>query len=146
MSLLRHVCTNILSRVELSQVWTLCSRRRTRWVLIWRLNEASDSSGDRRAIGSRFQVLEPYAAKQRWAVDVRVQGTRRAPETAERDWLHSALVQCWNGWIITMLHSSPFYNISGNVSHTLLGSDALQASPPTPLARWTRLVSAPAVV
>ena len=56
------------------------------WVLSWRLNDASDSSGDRRAVGSRFQVLEPYAAKLRWAVDVRVQGTRRAPETAERDW------------------------------------------------------------
>jgi len=32
------------------------------WVLSWRLNKASDSSGDRRAIGSRFQVLGPYAA------------------------------------------------------------------------------------
>ena len=110
------------------------------------MNEASDSSGDGRAVGSQFQVFLPYAAKQRWSVDVRVQGTRRSAETAERDWLHSALVQCWNGWIITMLHSSPFYNIFGNVSHTLLGSDALQASPPTPHARWTRLVSAPAVV
>ena len=48
------------------------------WVLSWRLNEASDSSGDRRAVGSLFQVL-------RWPVDVRVQGTMRAPETAERD-------------------------------------------------------------
>jgi len=54
------------------------------WVLSWRLNEASDSSGDdRRAVGSRFQVLEPYAAKLRWPVDVRVQGTcRRAPGRA----------------------------------------------------------------
>ena len=47
------------------------------WVLSWRLNEASDSSGDRRAVGSRFQVLESYAAKLRWPVDVRVPGTRR---------------------------------------------------------------------
>jgi len=45
--------------------------------LSWRLNEPSDSSGDRRAAGSRFQVLEPYAAKMLWAVDVRVQGIRR---------------------------------------------------------------------
>jgi len=29
----------------------------------WRLNEASDSFGDRRAVGSRFQVLGTYAAK-----------------------------------------------------------------------------------
>ena len=28
------------------------------WVLSWRSNEPSDSSGDRRAVGSRFQVLE----------------------------------------------------------------------------------------
>ena len=56
-------------------------------VLSWRLNEASDSSGDRRAVGSRSQVLRPYAAKLRWPVDVRVQGcTRSTPETAERDW------------------------------------------------------------
>ena len=27
------------------------------WVLSWRLNEESDSSGDRRAIGSRFQII-----------------------------------------------------------------------------------------
>ena len=55
------------------------------WVLSWRLNEAS--SGDRRAVGSRFQVLEPYAAiDNSLPIDVRVQGTRRAPETAERDW------------------------------------------------------------
>ena len=75
--------------VESSRVWTLfCSRRLTRctvttapddgtghpqlqpalssagtdeWVLSWYLNEASDSSGDRRAVGSRFQVLGPYA-------------------------------------------------------------------------------------
>jgi len=50
------------------------------------LNEESDSCGYRRAVGSQFQVLEPYAAKLRWPVDVRVQGTRRASETAERDW------------------------------------------------------------
>jgi len=79
----------------------LCSRRRTRCTVTtapddgtrhpqlqpalssaatdeWVLNEASDSSGDRRAVGSLFQVL-------RWPVDVRVQGTMRAPETAERD-------------------------------------------------------------
>ena len=31
----------------------------------------------RRAICSRFQVLQSYAAKLRWPVDVRVQGTRR---------------------------------------------------------------------
>ena len=53
-----------------------------RWVLNGRFNEEGDSSGDRRAVGSRFQVLRPYAAKLRWPVDVRVQGTRRAPETA----------------------------------------------------------------
>ena len=29
------------------------------WVLSWRSNEPSDSSGDRRAVGSRLQVLEP---------------------------------------------------------------------------------------
>ena len=94
-------------RVE-SSLQDVCSRRRTRctvatlhpqlqpalssaaatdeWVLSWHLNEPSDSSGDRRAVGSRFQVLESYAAELRWPVDVRVQGTRRAPETAERDW------------------------------------------------------------
>ena len=49
------------------------------------MNEASDSSGDRRAVGSQFQVLEPYAAKLRWPVNVRVQGTRRVPETAESE-------------------------------------------------------------
>ena len=38
------------------------------------MNDASDSSVDRRAVGSRFQVLEPYAAKLRWPVDIRVQG------------------------------------------------------------------------
>jgi len=32
----------------------------------WRLNEDSDSSGDRRAVGSRFQVLGSHAAKKRW--------------------------------------------------------------------------------
>jgi len=47
------------------------------WVLSWRLNEATDSSGDWRAVGSLFQVL-------RWPVDVRVQGTRRAPEATEQ--------------------------------------------------------------
>jgi len=41
----------------------LSSAATDEWVLSWRLNEASDSSGDRRAVGSRFQVLEPYAAK-----------------------------------------------------------------------------------
>jgi len=46
------------------------------WVLRWRLNEDSDSSGDRRAVGSRFQVLEPYVAELRWLVEVGVQGTR----------------------------------------------------------------------
>jgi len=56
------------------------------WVLSWRLNEASDSSGDPRAVGSRFQVLGSYPAKPCWPVDVRVQGTRRTAETAERDW------------------------------------------------------------
>ena len=50
------------------------------------MNEESDSSGDRRAVGSQFQVLRPYAAELRWPVDVGVQGTRRAPGTAERDW------------------------------------------------------------
>jgi len=53
--------------------------------LSWRLNEDSDSSGTRRAGGSRFQVLGPYTAKLRWPVDVLVQGTMRAPDTAERD-------------------------------------------------------------
>ena len=61
----------------------LSSAGTDKWVLSWRLNEDSDSSGDRRAAGSQFQVLGSYAAK---SVDVRVQGTRRAPETAERDW------------------------------------------------------------
>ena len=49
------------------------------WVLSWRLNEESDSCGNRRVVGSRFQVLEPNAAKLRWPVDVRVQGTRSGP-------------------------------------------------------------------
>ena len=31
----------------------------------WRLNEDSDSSGDRRAAASRFQVLGPYTASSR---------------------------------------------------------------------------------
>jgi len=57
------------------------------------LSEASDSSGDRRAVGSRFQVLGPYAAKLRWPVDVRVQGTRRAQETAEL--VHRRSVLSW---------------------------------------------------
>ena len=30
----------------------------------------SDSSGDQRAVGSRFQVMGPYKAKLRWPVDV----------------------------------------------------------------------------
>ena len=54
------------------------------WVLSWRLNEASDSSGDRRAVGSRFQVLGPYAAKLRWPVDVRVPGTREGPRDGRK--------------------------------------------------------------
>ena len=37
-----------------------------KWVLSWRSNEASDSSGDRRAMDSQFQVLGPGAAKLRW--------------------------------------------------------------------------------
>ena len=52
------------------------------WVLSWRLNADSDSSGDRRAVGSRFQLLGPYAAKLHWPVGVQVPGARRAPETA----------------------------------------------------------------
>ena len=60
----------------------LSSAGADKWVLSWRLNEASDSSGDRRAVGGRFQVLGPYAAKLRWPVNVRVQGTRRTSETA----------------------------------------------------------------
>ena len=47
--------------------------------------EDSDSSGSRRAGGSRFQVLGPQTAKLRWPVDDLVQGTMRAPDTAERD-------------------------------------------------------------
>jgi len=53
------------------------------------MKQVQASSGDRRAVGSRFQVLEPYAAidnRPSLPIDVRVQGTRRAPETAERDW------------------------------------------------------------
>jgi len=42
---------------------------------VGRLNEDSDSTGDRRAVGSQFQVLRPYAAELRWPVDVEVQGT-----------------------------------------------------------------------
>ena len=98
----------ILVGVELSRVWTfvvgavrctvttapddgtrhpqlqraLSSAGTDEWVLSWRLNEDGVSSGDRRAVGSRFQVV----SKLRWPVDVRVQGTRRAAETAERDW------------------------------------------------------------
>jgi len=37
------------------------------------------------AMGSRFQVLVLYTAKLLCPVDVRVHGTKRAPETAERD-------------------------------------------------------------
>ena len=33
------------------------------WVLSWRLNKDSNSSGDPRAVGSRFQVMGPYAAR-----------------------------------------------------------------------------------
>ena len=54
----------------------LTSAGTDKWVLSWRLTEASDSSGDRRVVGSQFQVLEPYAAKPCWPVDVRVQGSR----------------------------------------------------------------------
>jgi len=45
------------------------------------LDEVSISSGDRRAVGCRFQVLGPYTAKPRWPVNVLVQVIRRAPET-----------------------------------------------------------------
>ena len=51
----------------------------------WRLNEASDSSGDRRAVSSWFQVLGPYTAKLRWPVDVRVKGTRRRLQSETGD-------------------------------------------------------------
>ena len=37
------------------------------------MNADRVSSGDRRAVGSRFQVLGPYTAKLRWPVDVRHQ-------------------------------------------------------------------------
>ena len=96
-----------------------------RWVLSWRFSEASDSSGARRTVGSRFQILEPYAAKLRWPINVQVQGTRRAPETAERDWrrpsvdaagtqrsayhycavcLSDTFQFCWNGkWLFSFL-------------------------------------------
>jgi len=66
----------------------LSSAGTDKWVLIWRLNEESDSSCDRRTVGklSRFEVLGLYAANLHWPVGVRVQGTRRAAETGERDW------------------------------------------------------------
>ena len=62
----------------------LSSAGTDRWVLSWRLNEESDSSGesvfsygDRRAVGSRFQVLMPFTAKLRWPrLPVRVIGFR----------------------------------------------------------------------
>ena len=54
----------------------LSSAGTDRWVLSFRLNEASDSCGNRRAVGSRFQVLEPNAAKMRWPVDVRLTDVR----------------------------------------------------------------------
>ena len=53
----------------------LSSAGTDKWVLSWRLNEESDSSGDRRAVGSRFQALAIYAPKLRWPVDVRVAAT-----------------------------------------------------------------------
>jgi len=34
------------------------------WVLSWRLNEASDSSGDRRGVGSRFQGTAALASRR----------------------------------------------------------------------------------
>jgi len=49
--------------------------------LSWRLNEASDSSGDRRAVGSRFQVLGSYAAKLGWPVE---RSESRAPAGPRR--------------------------------------------------------------
>ena len=54
----------------------LSSAGTDKWVLNWRVNEDSDSSGDRRPVGSRFHVLGPYAAKLCWPVDAPVQGTR----------------------------------------------------------------------
>jgi len=59
------------------------------------LNEESDSSGDWRAVGSRFQVLEQYTAKLHWPVDVRVQGTRRDPE---REYLFQYLDVLFQSW------------------------------------------------
>jgi len=52
-----------------------CSQHCNGWVLSWCLSEDSNSSGDWRAVGSRFQVMEAYAAKLRWPVDVQVQAT-----------------------------------------------------------------------
>jgi len=43
------------------------------------------SPGDRSAAGSLFHVLGPCTAKLRWPVEVRVHGTSRAPDTADRD-------------------------------------------------------------
>jgi len=66
----------------------LSSAGTDKWVLSWRLNEASDSSGNRRAVGSRFQVLRPYAAKLGWSVNVRVQapgGPRRLQSETDDD-------------------------------------------------------------
>ena len=45
------------------------------------MNKESDSSGDRRAVGSRFQVLGPYAAKLRWPVE---RSESRAPAGPRR--------------------------------------------------------------
>jgi len=52
-------------------------------VLNWRLKEDSDSSGSRRADGSRFQVLGPQTGKLGWPVDVLVQGTMRASDPGQ---------------------------------------------------------------
>ena len=91
------------------------------WVFSWRLNDESVSSGDRMAVGSRFQVVGPYTAKLRWPVDVRVQGTRRAPETAERDWRRPSVDAA--GTEVDLVMSCRHFHTGTAVLHQLTGDE-----------------------
>ena len=54
------------------------------YVFRFRRNVNSDSSGDRRDAGRRFQSAGPYMAKARWPVAVRDRGTNRSLDDDER--------------------------------------------------------------
>jgi len=87
------------------------------------LNADSDSSGDRRAVGSWFQVLGPYAAKLHWPVSVQVPGARRAPETARV----IKTEQGGQGESIEFCHLRPEGPIAGGA---VLGEGQIAPSPP----------------